>query len=246
MRSLRLKVVSTGLGLSTFCNEYVSDLLMNLFRAKRYPIATCWIVIVVTVAVSSGCTPPRYVASSNQEEGTRKLYQQGLELLVSQEEQNTVIAGLQRLTENEKHMQLILLVQNQGDSAFNVNPTKIDVLFEQEGNSERLPIYPPDEAVDKITFDERLAAALNAAAASYNQNTDINTETNRDLAQGSALAAIAEGKNVQSTLLRRETLFAGNEIAGAVYFALNDSGRLQVTIPAGRESHTFYFVSDEN
>jgi len=173
------------------------------------------------------------------------VYKEGLELLVSQGQRSTVLAGLERLDENEKHMQLILLVRNEGDDAFNMKPTEINVLHEQEGSSERLPIYPPDEAVDKITFDERLTAALNAAAASYNQNTNIDTEANRDLAQSSSLAAIAQGRNVQSTLLQRETVFAGDEIAGAVYFALKDSGRLRITVPADEESHTFYFLSRE-
>ncbi|PEN05119.1 hypothetical protein CRI93_13975 [Longimonas halophila] len=185
------------------------------------------------------------MASTNQDQGVQKVYEEGLELLVSQGQRSTVLAGLERLAENEKHMQLILLVRNEGNNAFNMEPTEINVLHEQDGNAERLPIYPPDDAVDKITFDERLTAALNAAAVSYNQDTNIDTETNRDLARGSSLAAIAQGSNVQSTLLRRETLFGGDQIAGAVYFALRDSGRLRITVPTDDESHTFYFVSKE-
>jgi len=214
-------------------------------RALDHQTATHSVFIVALALTLSGCSPASYVASPSQEEGIQKVYRDGLELLASQGQKSTVLAGLQRLDKDEKHMQLILLVSNQGEDVFNVKPTEINVLHEQEGSSERLPIYPPDEAVQKITFDERLAAALNAAAASYNQNTDVDTETSRDLAQGSSLAAMAQGKNVQSTLLRRETLFKGDEIAGAVYFALKDSGRLKITVPVDRESHTFYFMSSE-
>lgn len=203
-------------------------------------------LLVALIAICSGCSVPKYVASSNQVEGTRKVYQEGLELLISQKKHSAVTAGLRRLTEKEKHMQLILLVQNHGSEAFNVKPTQIDVLFEQKGTSEVLPIYPPREAVAKITFDERLTAALNAAAATYNQNTEIDTEANANLAQGNALAAIAEGKSVQSTLLRKETLFANDQIAGAAYFALKDRGRLTIKVPTGQDTHTFYFEAQEN
>ena len=217
--------------------------MMLLKATKKRATARSFTVILALFLC--GCSPASYVASTKQDQGVQKVYKEGLELLVSQGQRTTVLAGLQRLDDNEKHMQLILLVRNEGADAFNVKPTEINVLHEREGNSERLPIYPPDEAVGKITFDERLTAALNAAAASYNQNTNTDTEVNRDLAQSSSLAAIAQGRNVQSTLLRRETLFADNEIAGAVYFALKDSGRLRITVPANEESHTFYFMSRE-
>ena len=215
---------------------------MVMYKNIRNRANVCSFTVILAVLLC-GCSPASYVASTNQDQGIQKVYREGLELLVSQEQRSTVLAGLQRLDENEKHMQLILLVRNEGDHAFNVKPTEINVLHEQEGSSERLPIYPPDEAVDKITFDERLTAALNAAAVSYNQDTNIDTEANRDLAQSSSLEAMAQGRNVQSTLLRRETLFARNEVAGAVYFALRDSGRLTITVPINEESHTFYFVS---
>lgn len=201
--------------------------------------------IAVLMAFLCGCSPASYVASTSQERGVQKVYKDGLELLVSQGPRSTVIAGLERLDENEKHMQLILLVRNEARDAFNLKPTEIRVYHEEDGSSKRLPVYRPDEAVDRITFDERLTAALNAAAVSYNQDTNIDTDVNQDLARSSSLAAIAQGKNVESTLLRRETLFGGAEIAGAAYFALKDAGRLRITVPAGEESHTFYFASQE-
>jgi len=217
---------------------------MALVTTRTAPF--CAALLATLIGICSGCSVPRYVATPDQANGTRKMYQEGLELLVSKKKHSAVTAGLRRLTEKEKHMQLILLVQNRGSEAFNVKPTQIDVLFEQKGTSKVLPIYPPSEAVAKITFDERLTAALNAAAATYNQNTEIDTEANANLAQGNALAAIADGKSVRSTLLRKETLFAGDEVAGAAYFALKDRGRLTIKIPAGQDTHTFYFEAQEN
>lgn len=193
-----------------------------------------------------GCTPVKYVASPDQSNGTQKVYKQGLELLVSQKKYSDVTAGLKMYERDKQHMQLILFVQNKGNEPFNVIPTSINVLHEKEGESVKLDVYPPDEAVDKITFGERLAAALNTAAAAYNQNTNIDTDLNEDLAQSSALEAAIKGNNVRETLLRNETLFEGESVFGAVYFAIKDSGKLKIIIPAGNESHTFYFKSSEN
>lgn len=199
----------------------------------------------LAVVSLTGCSIPNYVASPHQEEGTQKIYREGVELLVSEQKQSTVGAGLRRLEDREKHMQLILLIRNRGERAFNVLPTKIEVHHEKENDSEVLSIYPPDEAVQKITFDERLAAALNAAAASYNQNTNINTQPNESLAATSTLSALAQSKNIGQTLLKRETLAPGQEVAGAAYFALKDEGRVRIEVPVGNSSHTFYFESQE-
>ena len=193
-----------------------------------------------------GCTPAKYVASSNQNEGIQKVYRQGIELLISKKQNSGMAAGIKRYEKGKEHMQLILIIQNNGNKSFNVLPTSINVFHEEEGKTEKLEIYPPDEAVAKITFDERFAAAINAAAAAYNQNTIYDTEINEDLAQSNALQAAVKGKNVRKTLLRNETLFEGDRIFGVVYFALKDSGKLKITIPLGDDTHTFYFNSVDN
>lgn len=191
------------------------------------------------------CMPAKYVASSNQDSGINKVYSQGLELLVSKGNYSNVTASIKRYEKGKGHMQLILYIENKSSRSFNVLPTSINVLHEKENKSEKIEVYPPDEAVAKITFDERLAAALNSAAVIYNQNTNIDTEINETFAESSALEAAVKGENVQQTLLRNETLFEGENIFGVVYFAIKDSGRLKITVPAGDELHTFYFKSIE-
>jgi len=192
------------------------------------------------------CRPAKYVASSNQNSGIKKIYKQGIELLVSIKKNSGVAAGIKRYEKGKKYMQLILIIQNNGNKSFNVLPTAINIRHEKKGKSEKVEVYPPDEAVAKITFGERLSAALNTAAASYNQNTNFNTDLNENLAESSALEAAIKGKNVRKTLLRNETLFKGDRIFGVVYFEIKDSGKLKITIPLGEDSHTFYFNSVDN
>lgn len=215
----------------------------SIFKALTFLKYLSFCLLVVLLI---SCTPAKYVASPNQANGTQKVYKQGLELLVSEKKNSSIIAGIKRYERDKQHMQLILFAQNKGNRSFNLLPTSINVLHEKEGKSRRIEVYPPDEAVNKITFDERLAAALNTAAATYNQNTNIDTNVNEDLAQSSALEAAIKGNNVRETLLRNETLFEGDSVFGIVYFSIKDSGRLKIIIPASNESHTFYFNSTEN
>jgi len=201
-----------------------------------------FLCLSLLVGLLAGCSSSaRFAASSQQTQNVGKFYESGHEVLVSEKENSRLLVSLKRMKDNKSgHARMLVSVENIGDQFFNIDPKQIELSLVDDGKREPLEVYPPSEAAKKLTFNRRLAAALNAAAASYNAGAGVQSKNDELAAQNSRMAAL-EGASIEESLLRRNTVFPGEQAMGFAYFEFEGGKRLAVEVPIGGETHTFNY-----
>ena len=223
---------------------------------------------IAICAVISGCTTSFHLSSAeNRSEIQDVVFIKGNEVATSYKEETTV-ALLGERTER-KEIYLTLFVQNNAKNIVHVDPKKLTVKAEDNGKQKPLKLYSPDEYARKVRRElmrQQNGQALGAAtkvynarnstataigystpiAATYYSNENVNqpqiwAKNTAELKQTAALHSLLLTTTNQ-TLFMKHSLAPGQTISGKIVAKYAAADAYYISIPIGRDTHSFKFV----
>ena len=226
---------------------------------------------ILIILIVSGCSTSFKLSPVMKQTDNQKIvYFDGDEVALSFRKE-TAIGVFGEKTEKGE-INLFVMYQNNSNKSININPAKITVVgIDSYGKRKKLKVYSADEYIKKIKREQAWQAfgqALGNISDSYNAgrttsnttgiigNTPFSANTNtydagkqaevnrknmERMQQTATLNSIIN-ESTKRSLLKKNTLFPNQYIAGIVKVKHINAIKFRISIPIGKEIHKIDFV----
>ena len=205
----------------------------------------------------AGCFP-KYNVHPTPSEPQKVFYSKGKEVLVSLKTNLVMILSIKSKVKFNQKLEFYVFLKNKSFSPINISTANITATI----NGKRVGVYTYQQLVDEAQdmrnsshFSNTLASALNTRAAVesgsyYNPNTgqatrmllEAESKTQANKIDNRADANLYQ---IQSTALRKQTVFPGHNYSGKIKLKKirlrKQSNLLQINVFLDGESHSFRF-----